>query len=87
MIPQLPRDQTCSTLLGTLFRKLQEDGFEGVLSTSESSRVLAANDNSIWEQMPSAVIAPRTTGYSCQVQASRIEHLSLRHPLEIIGKS
>jgi Fe-S oxidoreductase len=28
-----------------------------------------------------------TTGYSCQVQASRIEHLSLRHPLEIIGKS
>jgi FAD/FMN-containing dehydrogenase/Fe-S oxidoreductase len=61
MIPQLPRDQTCSTLLGTLFRKLQEDGFEGVLSTSESSRVLAANDNSIWEQMPSAVIAPRTT--------------------------
>ena len=59
MIPQLSRDQTCSTLLGTLFRKLQENGFEGVLST----------------------------GYSCQAQASRIEHLSLRHPLEIIDKS
>ncbi len=37
------------------------NGFRGELSTNESSRVLASNDNSIWEQMPSAIIAPRST--------------------------
>ena len=61
MIPQLPRDQTCSNLLTRLFKNLQEEGFKGKLTTRESTRVLASNDNSIWEQMPNAVIAPRST--------------------------
>ena len=61
MIPQLPKDQESSTLLANLFQSLQENGFQGVCSISECSRVLASNDNSIWEQTPTAVIAPRST--------------------------
>ena len=61
MIPQLPRDQACTTLLTDLFVDLQQDGFSGKLTTSEPARVLASNDNSIWEQIPIAIISPQTT--------------------------
>ena len=61
MIPKLPRDQACATLLTDLFVDLQQDGFSGKLTTSETARVLASNDNSIWEQIPIAIISPQTT--------------------------
>ena len=60
MIPQLPRDDHCTAILAAFFTDIQHAGFSGDISTSEAARVLASNDNSIWEQTPSAVIAPRT---------------------------
>ncbi|MDP7008641.1 MAG: FAD-binding and (Fe-S)-binding domain-containing protein [Phycisphaerales bacterium] len=60
MIPQLPKDQHPNSLLQKLFVQLRKDGFQGDLSTSEVDRTLAATDNSIWEQTPQAVIAPKS---------------------------
>ncbi|MBC8523258.1 FAD-binding oxidoreductase [PVC group bacterium] len=60
MIPQLPRDSGCSLIVTKLFGALRQSSYSGELSTSEVAKVLASNDNSIWQQKPSAVIAPRT---------------------------
>ena len=61
MIPRLPRVRGGSSV-ANLHAALKQKRFSGDVSTHEATRVLASNDNSIWQQTPEGVIAPKSTG-------------------------
>ena len=60
--------------LQRFIKEIKISGFQGEVFTSLASRVVASSDNSIWQEIPEVVIAPRS--HSC------IEHL-----LKILDRS
>lgn len=61
MIPRLHIDSSLSTTVCDFLTALASAGFSGDIETSYSSRLAVATDNSIYQQLPQAVLHPKST--------------------------
>jgi FAD/FMN-containing dehydrogenase/Fe-S oxidoreductase len=60
-LPILPIENTISTITQQFLNDLQSNGFEGDIEYSYASRLAVATDNSIYQQLPQAVLLPANT--------------------------
>ncbi|NLS11350.1 FAD-binding oxidoreductase [Vibrio sp. SM6] len=61
MLPRLNSHADVDPIVLRYLRDLKEAGFRGDIETQYSSRLAVATDNSVYQQLPQAVIHPRTT--------------------------
>ncbi|GAB5381006.1 MAG: FAD-binding and (Fe-S)-binding domain-containing protein [Aliiglaciecola sp.] len=67
MLPSLDPKATLEKHYSSFLSKLQEDGFEGDVEYGYSSRLAVATDNSIYQQLPQAVVFPKSTADVCTI--------------------
>ncbi|MFY8274865.1 FAD-binding and (Fe-S)-binding domain-containing protein [Pseudoalteromonas sp. SSDWG2] len=60
MIAKLRAEQVSSELVLHYLKTIKAEGFSGEVDASYSTRLLAATDNSVYQQVPQGVIFPRT---------------------------
>ncbi|QBY05941.1 FAD-binding oxidoreductase [Thalassotalea sp. HSM 43] len=60
MLPRLDSTDITLPLYQTYAKALKKAGFKGDIETSYSSRLAVATDNSVYQQVPQAVIHPKT---------------------------
>ena len=61
MLPRLHHQSDIDPVVHTYLHELEAAGFTGDIETQYSSRFSVATDNSVYQQLPQAVIHPRTT--------------------------
>ncbi|WPC73000.1 D-2-hydroxyglutarate dehydrogenase YdiJ [Vibrio porteresiae] len=61
MLPRLHHQSDIDPVVLTYLHELEAAGFTGDIETQYSSRFSVATDNSVYQQLPQAVIHPRTT--------------------------
>lgn len=61
MIPQISQAPGLVQLVLTFLNTLEQQGFTGDTATSYADRLTVSTDNSIYQQLPDAVIFPRST--------------------------
>ena len=61
MLPRLESQNNLDPVVVNFLKELQSQGFSGDVETQYSSRLAVATDNSVYQQLPQAVIHPRTT--------------------------
>ncbi|OLQ90153.1 hypothetical protein BIY22_03885 [Vibrio panuliri] len=61
MLPRLHSHQDIDHVVLSFLDELKKAGFSGDIETQYSSRLAVATDNSVYQQLPQAVIHPRTT--------------------------
>ena len=59
MIPKLAPEQLLDTTVVSFCQSLKAAGFAGDIETSYGSRLAVATDNSVYQQLPQAVILPK----------------------------
>ncbi|CCQ10574.1 Fe-S protein, homolog of lactate dehydrogenase SO1521 [Pseudoalteromonas luteoviolacea B = ATCC 29581] len=59
MIAQITRQDTASDLLNQYINVLQKKGFRGESDTSYATRLVTSTDNSIYQELPQAVLFPK----------------------------
>jgi FAD/FMN-containing dehydrogenase/Fe-S oxidoreductase len=61
MIPRLDTHASIDSTTLDYLSQLEQQGFSGDIEKSYSSRLAVATDNSVYQQLPSAVLLPKTT--------------------------
>lgn len=61
MLPVLPFQSTIDPTVVDYLDKLKESEFSGDIETTYSSRLAVATDNSVYQQLPQAVLLPKNT--------------------------
>ncbi|WP_117234711.1 FAD-binding and (Fe-S)-binding domain-containing protein [Vibrio maerlii] len=61
MLPRLDLQQDVDPAVRTFLNELQQSDFSGDIESSYSSRLAVATDNSVYQQLPQAVILPKST--------------------------
>ncbi|WP_375753883.1 FAD-binding and (Fe-S)-binding domain-containing protein [Vibrio sp. HN007] len=61
MLPRLASQTDVDPVVLKYLEELQQAGFTGDIETQYSSRLAVATDNSVYQQLPQAVVHPRTT--------------------------
>jgi FAD/FMN-containing dehydrogenase/Fe-S oxidoreductase len=61
MIPRLDTQASIDSSTLDYLSQLEQQGFTGDIEKSYSSRLAVSTDNSVYQQLPSAVLLPRTT--------------------------
>ncbi len=61
MLPRLSSQSDVDPIVLKFVADLQHSGFEGDIETQYSSRLAVATDNSVYQQLPQAVLLPKTT--------------------------
>ncbi|GEM81489.1 FAD-binding oxidoreductase [Vibrio superstes NBRC 103154] len=60
MLPRLNQDSSINPIVERYLSELQQKGFQGDIETQYASRLAVATDNSVYQQLPQAVVHPRT---------------------------
>ncbi|EGA67521.1 D-2-hydroxyglutarate dehydrogenase YdiJ [Vibrio brasiliensis] len=61
MLPRLHSQSDVDPIVLTFLEQLKADGFSGDIESQYSSRLAVSTDNSVYQQLPQAVVHPRTT--------------------------
>ncbi|MGF1806308.1 FAD-binding oxidoreductase, partial [Aliivibrio sifiae] len=61
MLPVLPFQSTIAPMVVDYLEELKESDFSGDIETTYSSRLAVATDNSVYQQLPQAVLLPKNT--------------------------
>ncbi|KAF7782071.1 hypothetical protein PRUB_b1480 [Pseudoalteromonas rubra] len=61
MIAEITQQDSANTLLTDYIKKITGQGFSGDTDTSYGTRIVTATDNSIYQEIPQAVIYPRNS--------------------------
>jgi FAD/FMN-containing dehydrogenase/Fe-S oxidoreductase len=61
MLPRLHHQSDIDPVIFHFLKALQASGFSGDIETQYSSRLAVSTDNSVYQQLPQAVIHPKTT--------------------------
>ncbi|WP_194867218.1 FAD-binding and (Fe-S)-binding domain-containing protein [Pseudoalteromonas sp. PPB1] len=61
MIAEITQQDSANTLLTDYIKKITGQGFSGDTDTSYATRIVTATDNSIYQEIPQAVIYPRNS--------------------------
>ncbi|USD42270.1 FAD-binding oxidoreductase [Vibrio sp. SCSIO 43135] len=61
MLPRLQSQSDVDPIVLKFLKELAERGFTGDIESQYSSRLAVATDNSVYQQLPQAVVHPRTT--------------------------
>lgn len=61
MLPRLHSQTDVDPLVLRFLKELEQAGFTGDIESQYSSRLAVATDNSVYQQLPQAVVHPRTT--------------------------
>ncbi|MDG3088005.1 FAD-binding and (Fe-S)-binding domain-containing protein [Vibrio hannami] len=61
MLPRLASQTDVDPVVLKYLEELQQSGFTGDIETQYSSRLAVATDNSVYQQLPQAVVHPKTT--------------------------
>ncbi|TFH90934.1 D-2-hydroxyglutarate dehydrogenase YdiJ [Vibrio ouci] len=61
MLPRLHSQSDVDPIVLTFLKELEAAGFTGDIESQFSSRLAVATDNSVYQQLPQAVVHPRTT--------------------------
>ena len=61
MLPVLPYQSTIDPMVVDYLDKLKENNFSGDIETTYSSRLAVATDNSVYQQLPQAILLPKNT--------------------------
>ncbi|KJY66509.1 D-2-hydroxyglutarate dehydrogenase YdiJ [Vibrio nigripulchritudo] len=61
MLPRLQHQSDVDPLVKQYLEELQQAGFTGDIESMYSSRLAVATDNSVYQQLPQAVVHPKTT--------------------------
>ncbi|WP_428772329.1 FAD-binding oxidoreductase, partial [Vibrio sp.] len=61
MLPRLQSNSNVDPLVVSYLKELQQAGFTGDIETQYSSRLAVATDNSVYQQLPQAVVHPKST--------------------------
>ncbi|KGY12661.1 membrane protein [Vibrio tubiashii] len=61
MLPRLHSQSDVDPIVLTFLEQLQAAGFSGDIESQFSSRLAVATDNSVYQQLPQAVVHPKTT--------------------------
>ena len=70
--------------LQRFIKDIRASGFQGEVLTSLAPRVVASSDNSIWQEIPELVIAPRS--HSCVEHLLKILHLPSYRSIAITAR-
>ncbi|MFC0060995.1 D-2-hydroxyglutarate dehydrogenase YdiJ [Vibrio inusitatus] len=60
MLPRLNQDSSINSIVERYLSELQQRGFQGDIETQYASRLAVATDNSVYQQLPQAVVLPKT---------------------------
>jgi len=60
-LPRLQHQSTIDPLVSRFLERLEASGFRGDIETTYASRLAVATDNSVYQQIPQAVVLPRST--------------------------
>lgn len=61
MLPKLNSQSDVDPVVLSFLKELKQAGFSGDIESQYSSRLAVATDNSVYQQLPQAVVHPRTT--------------------------
>ena len=61
MLPRLHSQSDVDPIVLTFLEQLRVNGFSGDIESQYSSRLAVSTDNSVYQQLPQAVIHPKTT--------------------------
>ncbi|MCK6265096.1 FAD-binding oxidoreductase [Vibrio sp. ZSDE26] len=61
MLPRLQSQSDVDPVVLSYLKELKQSGFTGDIESQYSSRLAVATDNSVYQQLPQAVVHPRTT--------------------------
>lgn len=61
MLPRLHSQTDVDPLVLIFLKELEQAGFTGDIESQYSSRLAVSTDNSVYQQLPQAVVHPRTT--------------------------
>ncbi len=61
MLPRLHHQSDVDPVVLTFLHELKTAGFTGDIETQYSSRLAVATDNSVYQQLPQAVVHPKST--------------------------
>ena len=75
MLPVLPFQSSIDSTVLEYLEQLAKTDFSGDVETTYSSRLAVATDNSVYQQLPQAVLLPRTTkDVECLASLANKEH-------------
>ena len=60
MIAQISQQDNANELINSYIDKLKSSGFTGDLDTSYATRIVNSTDNSIYQEVPQAVVFPKS---------------------------
>ena len=61
MLPRLHSQSDVDPIVLTFLKELEAAGFKGDIESQFSSRLAVATDNSVYQQLPQAVVHPKST--------------------------
>ncbi|KOO10518.1 hypothetical protein AKJ18_33840, partial [Vibrio xuii] len=61
MLPRLHSQSDVDPIVLTFLEELKQSGFSGDIESQYSSRLAVATDNSVYQQLPQAVVHPKST--------------------------
>jgi len=62
MLPRLHHQTDVDPIVISFLQELKRSGFTGDIETHYSSRLAVSTDNSVYQQLPQALVLPKTTG-------------------------